>query len=809
MRCGNAYGELFPRLNHSAAWVGQKLRSCYRCKTSPTSWENQQHMDMMVSQFFFEHNGLPTSLNYWTEHAAKVTEQCSLPKCEAWIAANPVLGPRKTGPEESTAGLQACYACQNGDAFAWSKTADGQRIYSKLSDIMFGSKLLPSQELAAAADAAAAKRTNGAAVWDMASSSATRSVCNTCYINLHTRSNYFVVMSRYDISKCVKCLEARDTYDETIQLLLSKAAIVYFRHSKQTVSSGKALQISEENSTPVPLLHNVCSRCIGWIAQQQHRCAPELQSPAYIGDKAVHLSSKGTVKDCSCCLSETNADDDITALLRARMHYHMAGMLFDTCLKRPAAWLNMVEQHHHWLAANALPAGAAVYPADVARVLRLGKAAKRGAGSVGPNRNAVGTDVNQVHVLLGARDLYNVRDFLDGVLDEAVSIPLQKKISENFAKVVMANTHAPGHLFHVNDPIATVIIWAFASLPTLWILWPLYMHLKKLQRKQTQGVRKRPGLLVVLWRWLCDCLFKAVAGVAGACRGDSYRYVLSKVVGCLAYAVVLCLSMYAVHHFTIDEWRLWHLLQFPGHSMLHTMCLPCVAELLLPFPVLLRLIVGLLDRLGSAVIVDCRSDWELFLERDQERRLRDQEEGAFKAAAAAAAKEVQKAEARSRQQQQEAASRGRGKKKRQPAARNNDRASSSSRVQSHGSSCALPQPADLSVPTPAELSPVVPVTPKQDTAEGSTTCNAACAANDSIAAAARQRLTSSSSSVVAASSAVVSTVSAHNRSSTAAGSAGTSMVTAKTQASSSHHAQAYGTTDRPTAGTRWQHFDVA
>lgn len=142
--------------------LGQYLRSCYRCKTSPHPWTNQQSVDLFVANSCFIHHGIPTSV---TGRPPEITERCSVAKCEAWIANNPVLGPRKAGLDASTAGLQACYACQH-TIKAWPQTEDGQRVYAKLANLMFGTVLAPSKQLAAAA---AAGSREGAA-WEMAAS---------------------------------------------------------------------------------------------------------------------------------------------------------------------------------------------------------------------------------------------------------------------------------------------------------------------------------------------------------------------------------------------------------------------------------------------------------------------------------------------------------------------------------------------------------------------------------------------------------------------------------------------------------------
>jgi hypothetical protein len=195
-------------------------------------------------------------------------------------------------------------------------------------------------------------------------------------------------------------LQASDIYDDSIQLLLSKAAAVYFKHTAPVGEEPATADFVTPRYTP----YSKCGKCIGWIAQQHHRCVSALQQP--VSDKFQNAQlTAGTRKHCGRCLGDGVSDDEATALLRARVHYYMASMLLDSCLTRPERWLATVEAAY-WGHANA-----------ASTVVAHASTSISGAAT---SAVAQGVDVSQEHMLFTAEDLGNLHHWFDEEINKLI-----------------------------------------------------------------------------------------------------------------------------------------------------------------------------------------------------------------------------------------------------------------------------------------------------------------------------------------------------------------------------------------------------
>jgi hypothetical protein len=484
-RCGAGYVKLHPLYKKDEAWFRQHLCSCYRCKTSPHPWTHLAGVDVYVAEAYFRHHGLPPSLGLANGNSG-VTEACSVAECEAWIAANPVLGPRKSGMDGSTASLHACYACQRDD-LAWAQSEDGQRIFAKLSNIMLNITLAPSKQLAAAAEATSSQ----AAAWNATASRNTTSICNSCYINLHSIWRLGIrFLTHAEVSTCIRYLEAPDIYEDGTQVVMSKAATVFFKHtaSKKDV----AATLFESGAPVVP--YSRCDLCIGWLAQQQHQCVKGLQQASHITG-FLQLPNSGSCEHCSRCLSDESSEDAATALVRARVHYYMASMLFNSCLKRAETWLTQVEQFF-WGSADQ-HAGSSAHTVDSAN------------SGIGESTAASGGDVGQVHVLLNAQDLQYAHEFFDEAINEGMQ-GLNKRVISS-----------------VDSPVALGVFVVLLAVP---VVSARQRQSPSRRRRRRMTLRQRLSSAV---QGLC-CLMCSAAQCFAARRCA----LLCKVAGCIGYFVL-------------------------------------------------------------------------------------------------------------------------------------------------------------------------------------------------------------------------------------------------------------------------------
>jgi hypothetical protein len=143
-RCVKAVLQLHPGVGDK--WFWQHVRSCYRCKTSHHPVKEKKSTDLDAAQFLFTYHGLPSHSPTVMKGVKQYMGPCSVQQCQQWIQSNPVLGPRLFQPDETTKGLQACYACQF-DPHATTSVAFEQ-LFAQLSNIMFRSTIPSAPQLA-------------------------------------------------------------------------------------------------------------------------------------------------------------------------------------------------------------------------------------------------------------------------------------------------------------------------------------------------------------------------------------------------------------------------------------------------------------------------------------------------------------------------------------------------------------------------------------------------------------------------------------------------------------------------------------
>jgi hypothetical protein len=381
----------------------QHLRSCYRCKTSPHQIIEKQEVDFVASQFLFFYLGLPWHYSTSTKGSSKDQSirhlfplLCSVARCEEWIEANPVLGSPKSRPGISTAGLQACYACQR-DASGSTATAVSRHIYAKLASIMLHTAGQPAAQPAYISSSSASETI----AIEMASSEATTKACWVCLISLHARLRAWNLPAAKQLGDCYTCFTSLDTYEDTKHMFSSKAATAYCKqtwrggcssniHRMNVIGTAAAalqrLLVSSSSSNGYADTHvsgpvNAkapdlsCSLCLDWLSRQQHPCKESWLRPIAAG-------GAGTAAHCQRCLSSSSSNDDDygTALYRATVHHHMTCMLLDICVPQPA----------------------------VLQLWALGWAKVQGG------------DHRQHHVVLAPAELDNAHAFFDAVLDSVI-----------------------------------------------------------------------------------------------------------------------------------------------------------------------------------------------------------------------------------------------------------------------------------------------------------------------------------------------------------------------------------------------------
>jgi hypothetical protein len=450
-------------LPYTATWVPRRLLSCYRCKTSPYHqphpWPNQKPVDYLVAQLLYDHYGMPTpSCPARCGVQLNQLAPCSVADCKAWIANHPVLEARTCGSGLATAGLQSCYACQR-NYHQWSATEDvqpvhAQRIYADLANLMFNTTLPPSPQLAAAAAAkaatpaaAAAKTRRNTTAWQMASSAHSSTACYTCYYDLHLQvvQPRARVMRSTQVRNCVACLTATDLHQDAQLALLSKAAAVYFK--RRVANPGLVQRLfGVELGMRLPYEWADCRYCMGWIAQQ-----PRQTSSVHIQDfvipfhgvKRVMLSTVGGWRDCVRCLNDSSTDDDNDqAVVRTRVNYDMASLLFQVQLP-PPAWLapaNVVIQEHWELDCDHMHNSSTL-------------------ACVGSRTALDAMVVAQRYVLFSPKDLHNVHAFLDSRYKKkgkAVVVPVQTQASTD------SHSTAPSAWYSVSFATRVPCINAFA-----------------------------------------------------------------------------------------------------------------------------------------------------------------------------------------------------------------------------------------------------------------------------------------------------------------------------------------------------------
>jgi hypothetical protein len=180
-RCTTSIRLLHPSISDSH--LVQHLRSCYRCLSSPQTFEEKQQAKFAAAQLVFFYHGLPwLNLNPGKPESNKSRPDlpvlCSLPKCELWIEDNPVLGPRMHKPEFSTAGLQACFACQRDAALGALTPAEARSMRAELARMIVETAGQPPHP---------SHNSYSSDSPDLASSPAATQACFLCIVGLHSK----------------------------------------------------------------------------------------------------------------------------------------------------------------------------------------------------------------------------------------------------------------------------------------------------------------------------------------------------------------------------------------------------------------------------------------------------------------------------------------------------------------------------------------------------------------------------------------------------------------------------------------------
>jgi hypothetical protein len=547
-RCLAAVEQL--HLNVSDAWFWQHLRSCYRCRTSPHVWDETKHVDSAVSQFLFLQFGLrslraPAAGSGQADHAA----YCSLKElkdCDLWGLSQPVVPrtrqQRLSSPDDAPTGLIACNAC------LYSSQADAQnqlRISYNLITLMFNSTgravLAPAKDIGLSRS-----MINNPAL--LASTESSSIDCWVCYLWLHSRVHSRDLAGTKWLQNCMAFMSAAESFEDTKQMLMSKAAAVYHNGAVRRGSSSwwpgwttaamRPIVVDSSSSsssrgatadkTQIDAARS-CNLCLGWIEMHDVPCRKDPHLPGT-------YPAVPTQDDCNYCMS-SSAQDDATALWRSTVHYQMACALLGVCLTEPkvlALWLQP----------------------DVQPLFFSTAAAEH-------------SDLSQQHVLLTSYDLQQVQGLLDKAID-----------GSTVGQTLMS---LRAFAFDYNSSLAGVAVMLFGLLAAFPSVLAIKRHLtsKRSKRRSVAG-RRQQGILTRLWQWPCCLVSNVVGSVVRVLARIQWKLVFGRAAGVVVYAVLREFSLRHLHGVPIIGSRIF-LQQQPELSMfIDLVVVPCVLEVCMP-----------------------------------------------------------------------------------------------------------------------------------------------------------------------------------------------------------------------------------